>query len=257
MDFTLAKYQTLLITLQSKGYEFRTVESYFKGNKQGKFVLLRHDVDACPGCSLRMAELEHQLHINATYYFRIVPKSNRPEMIRKIVAMGHEIGYHYEDLTTAKGDVAKAIHLFDEHLRYFRSFYPVQTICMHGSPMFAYDNRDLWKEADYHDWQLIGEPYLDLDFQLLGYLTDTGRRWNDLKSNRRDRVNSGFRLDVKTTDQLIDAIVHDHLPEQWMMTTHPQRWTDDLGKWFMEWTFQHFKNRIKRFLNKLDERSGE
>ncbi|MGC9151922.1 MAG: hypothetical protein ACP5F6_09235 [Microbacter sp.] len=248
MDFTLTKYQCLLIALRKKGYDFRTVESYFKGNKNGRFVLLRHDVDACPECSLRMAEMEHAMAIQATYYFRIVAQSNQPEIIRKIVSLGHEIGYHYEDLTLAKGDFTKAVNLFDEHLRYFRTFYPVQTICMHGSPMFSFDNRDLWKRVYYRDWQLLGEPYFDINFHQVGYLTDTGRRWNDFKSNRRDRVNAAFRLDVKTTDQLIEAIEHHYLPDQWMMTTHPQRWTNHWGKWITEWTLQQIKNPIKRFV---------
>lgn len=260
MDFTLTKYHSLLITLKTKGYSFYTVESYFKGNANGKFVILRHDVDACAKCALKMAELEHAMGIQATYYFRIVSKSNRPEVIKKIVSMGHEIGYHYEDLTLAKGNFSKALVMFDEHLRYFRTFYPVQTICMHGSPMSSYDNRDLWKQANYRDHQLIGEPYFDIDFHQVGYLTDTGRRWNDFKSNRRDRVNSTFRLDVKTTDQLIDAIEHDYLPPQWMMTTHPQRWTNQWLIWLKEWIMQQIKNEFKKLISgkqhvgKFDER---
>ena len=37
-----------------------------------------------------------------------------------------------------------AICDFGRNLEKFRKFYPVKTICMHGSPLSKWDNRDLW-----------------------------------------------------------------------------------------------------------------
>jgi len=59
---------------------------------------------------------------------------------------------------------------------------------MHGSPLSKYDSRDLWKVYDYRDYGIIGEPYFDIDFSKVLYLTDTGRRWDGDKVNIRDRV---------------------------------------------------------------------
>ena len=39
-----------------------------------------------------------------------------------------------------------AICDFERNLRRFRKLYPVKTICMHGSPLSKWDNRDLWIE---------------------------------------------------------------------------------------------------------------
>ena len=61
-----------------------------------------------------MAKLEKNLNIKSTYYFRIVKGSNNPKVINEITALGHEIGYHYEDLTLAKGNYKIAIKLFEE-----------------------------------------------------------------------------------------------------------------------------------------------
>ena len=55
---------------------------------------------------------------------------------------------------------------------------PVKTICMHGSPLSKWDNRDLWKRYNYRDFGIIAEPYFDLDFDEVFYITDTGRSWN-------------------------------------------------------------------------------
>ena len=63
--------------------------------------------------------------------------------------MGHEIGYHYEDLAMAKGNYEKAILSFEQNLAKLRHIVPVETICMHGSPLSKFDNRKIWEKYDY------------------------------------------------------------------------------------------------------------
>lgn len=46
--------------------------------------------------------------------------------------------------------------------------------------MSRLSNLELWKRYDYKELGIIGEPYLDVDFDEVFYLTDTGRRWDDL-----------------------------------------------------------------------------
>ena len=59
---------------------------------------------------------------------------------------------------------------------------------MHDSPLSKYDNRLLWKYYNYRDYGIIGEPYFDIDFNDVFYLTDTGRRWDGEKVSVRDKV---------------------------------------------------------------------
>ena len=106
-----------------------------------------------------MAQQEHALGIRSSYYFRY-PGTFRPDIIRKIRDLGHEIGYHYEVLSKTNGDYAKAIALFSEELEEFRKICPVKTICMHGSPLSKYNNRDLWERYDYHAYGIFGEAFL-------------------------------------------------------------------------------------------------
>ena len=135
LDFTLTIYKYLLSTLQKAGYTFLTYENYCTPEpKPKKLVILRHDVDKKPQNSLATALIEQSLGIQASYYFRIVKDSNSPEIIRQIVALGHEIGYHYEDMSIAHGDIESAFVHFKDSLSYFRTFYPIHTICMHGAP---------------------------------------------------------------------------------------------------------------------------
>ena len=261
MDFTLIKYTELLQALKDKGYQFITFEQYCldKGPlSKHKFVVFRHDVDLKAENSLAVAQIEYYLGIQASYYFRIIDHSNKPEVIKAIVAMSHEIGYHYEDMTICEGNIDESIEHFKTWLDYFRQYYPVKTICMHGSPRSKFDGRDLWKFYDYHDFGILGEPYFDVDFSKMFYLTDTGRRWDGFNVSVRDKVpvyqdkwiEEG--LVFHSTDDIIEAIEKEILPKQLMMTTHPQRWSDNKTAWFIELLGQHVKNAVKRVLVKLE-----
>jgi len=254
MDFTLKKYTELLQSLKEADYVFITFEDYCKGSGNGNFVILRHDVDLKAENSLATAKIEASLDIRASYYFRVVRQSNKPEIIKEIASLGHEIGYHYEDMTICEGDSEKAIDHFKRQLEYFRQFYPVKTICMHGSPRSKYDGKDLWKTYNYHDFGIIGEPYFDTDFSKLFYLTDTGRRWDGFNVSVRDKIPVYQDEWIKqglvyhSTDDVIEAVKKVLFPKQVMITTHPQRWTNNMFQWTKELVVQEAKNIIKKMI---------
>ena len=250
MDFTLKIYKQLLSALQNAGYKFITFEAYCEGKRPEKFVIMRHDVDLRAGHSLAIAQAEAALGIKASYFFRVVPQSNQPDKIRAMAALGHEIGYHYEDLSLFKGDMEAAEAHFEKQLAHFRQFYPVRTVCMHGSPASRYDNRDLWKQYNYRDFGVIGEPYFDVDFEDVFYLTDTGRCWDGDKYSVRDKVKSSFTQSYHSTADIIRAAQAGTLPPRMMITTHPQRRTDHRLDWLLELVSQNVKNIVKRWLSK-------
>ena len=255
LDFTLLTYRKLLEALKERGYVFITFEQYCQVSAERlpkRFVILRHDVDLRAKNSLATAQIEHELELQASYYFRVVPESNQPEVIREIAALGHEIGYHYEDMAIMHGDTEKALAHFQEQLAYFRLYYPVSTICMHGAPTSKYDGRELWKHYDYREYGVIGEPYFDVDFSKVFYLTDTGRRWDGYKVSVRDKIpqyqdqwtERGWVY--RRSSQIIEAAEQSQLPACIMITTHPQRWTNNPLLWIKEVVVQTIKNTIKR-----------
>lgn len=239
MDFTLKKYQELLVALKDYGE-----------------VKWRHDVDLKPRNSLTTACMESELGVKATYYFRAVPESWDDAIIRSIAMLGHEIGYHYESLTTCDGNVDVAWHDFCKNLERLRALAPVTSICMHGSPRSPYDSKDIWKKYDYRTVGITFEPYMDTDFSQTFYLTDTGRRWDGYKVSVRDRIPkyqeewTSKGLVYHTTDDIIRAAKEGALPHRIMVTTHPQRWTDNPFPWTKEYVGQNVKNCIKRIIIK-------
>lgn len=245
MDFTVTKYKELLESLKAQDYTFQSFHDFMKSGNP-KSIILRHDVDLLPHNSLVFAKIQNQNKIKGVYYFRAVPESWDEKIITEISSLGHEIGYHYECLTTTNGDLEKGILDFDKNLKALRKLAPVTTICMHGSPMSKYDSKDLWKKYRYQDFGIIAEPYFDVDFKNVFYLTDTGRKWDGDKVSVRDKVNSGFDLSFHSTDEIIEAAKNNTLPSQMMFTFHPQRWNDNKNLWVKELIVQNIKNQIKK-----------
>jgi len=257
------------------------------------FIILRHDVDLLPQNSLRFARIQAEMGIKGSYYFRAVPESWDENIIKEIASLGHEVGYHYENMDVAsskfKVESSKlalgtkeydelldlAYQDFCENLEKLRELVPVSTICMHGSPKSKFDNKAIWDKYDYKALGLIGEPYYDMDFDKVFYLTDTGRRWDGWKVSVRDKVPqqelwNKQGLTFHSTQDIIDAINKVksekrkvkrgrkpetlnfepgtlNIPNQIMCTMHPQRWHDSLLPWTKELVMQNAKNVVKRW----------
>jgi hypothetical protein len=201
-----------------------------------------------PENSLDFAKILNSKKLKGTFYFRSKPYSWKIKIVKEIYNLGHEIGYHYENLSDFKGDFSKAISDFENNLKKLRQIVPISTICMHGSPLSKHDNRDLWKEFNYKDFELIAEPYFDVDFNSVLYLTDTGRNWNTSKGNIRDTVKTKNNINFNSTDEIISAFNHDILPNQIMINFHPQRWSNNKLLWIQEFVGQGIKNQVKKII---------
>jgi hypothetical protein len=254
MDFTFKTYSKLLKSFIKAGYSFQTFEQFMKA-PLSRVVILRHDVDLRPSNSFQTAKIENQLGINSSYYFRIVKESFNPLIIDEIIHLGHEIGYHYETMDTSNGNIDLAYQEFCKVLELFKKIVPVTTVCMHGSPLSKFDNRNIWTKYDYKRLGIIGEPYFDLDFSKILYLTDTGRRWDGNKVNIRDKaLNSkespacSEKYKFHSTQDIVNAINKNGLPDQIMINTHPQRWSNNPIAWTKELIAQNIKNEMKRIL---------
>lgn len=130
---------------------------------------------------------------------------------------------------------------------------------------------ELWKRYAYKDLGIIGEPFLDVDFDEVFYLTDTGRRWDGQAVSVRDGVGGQGpavgehrkrgKEDKRvrglggkhwprfhSTSDIIAAIEAGRFPNKAMITVHPQRWTDNPVEWGKELVWQNVKNVIKKYL---------
>jgi hypothetical protein len=124
---------------------------------------------------------------------------------------------------------------------------------MHGRPFRPFDNRDLWRAPEYHRllaerFALLGEVYLDICYDDILYITDTGRNWTQDAGNLRDKVESKVGRDFASTKELL-AYLGEAPHPRFVFSVHPHRWypSQSLG-WFSSWGEDHAVNGAKAAL---------
>lgn len=242
LDFTRNKFIQLLQAL--------------KGREQ---LIIRHDVDLSTHDALMLAQAEASTDINSIYYFRVkhFTSPRHQTDIREIASMGHTIGYHYEDLTTHKGDIDVAYNSFHANLELLRQIVPVHTACAHGSPLSRWDNQKIWDHYDIHALGINYEPMLDTDFSHTLYLTDTGRRWDGFRLSIRDKVTDYQQqweqegLTFHSTDDILTALSNpQHAIHHYnlLINAHPERWTNFGPQWVIRASVRWWKNQAERLI---------
>jgi hypothetical protein len=231
-DFNLGKYTQLCETIRRLPHEVMTVQQFLQaGQPKACTIILRHDVDRSLRCAVRMAELEQAQGLRSTYYLRTTPAVFHPREIEHLSQLGHEVGYHYEVLSKAKGNLREAVALFENDLGRFRRVVHVDTISAHGSPLTPWINTDIWKRHNYRDFGLLGDVSITIDYSKVYYLTDTGRSWDATRYNVRDRVASrSLPARVHSTDDLI-RFLSEVCDAPVILNAHPNRWRDGWFGW--------------------------
>lgn len=219
-DFTTERYGRLLDAIQENNWAVYTVEEYLKEPcPPDEFIILRHDVDRKVKNALTLARLEAERGIASTYFFRT--KTFDPDVVRSMEQLGHEIGYHYEDLAATDGDHAAARRRFLTNLTAFREVADITTVSPHGSPLSAQYNPDLWdgRLDELRALGVLGEGGLSIDAGKdsdIFYLSDVGRSWS------AELPTVG---EIETTADLTDALHAKPCPGLYL-NVHPGRWTD-------------------------------
>ena len=252
LDFHLDAYK-LYLELIKTNYKIIKFEDYFSKNSIPKnFCIIRHDVDRKPDFALEMANIEKKMGINSTYYFRFKNHTFKPKIIKNIHLLGHEIGYHYECMSDMNGDIDKAVKNFKRNLEEFRKIVPVRTISMHGRPFKKFDNRDMWRNKTNksilkNDFGILGEVYLDISYDDIAYINDTGRNWLSNKSNLRDKIESNINSDFNNKTELINALKIKKF-EKIIFQIHPGRWANNIFSWLAQFSKDLIINMLKKIL---------
>lgn len=222
MAHALARYESLLDELGVAGFRFHPIRDYFSAPAVPPFVYLRHDVDRLPHRAVAMAEAEAKRGIRATYYFRCNKRGVFPrESMLRIAALDHEIGFHYESLSRAGGDMASALRLFEHDLSTCREIVSVTTVSPHGAPLSTSSNMDLASGLGLARLGLLGDA-TGIDFSRILYITDTGGTFGS-RHNLRDRP-QGRMLTEPESPRLLARRLCTNDEHQVVLSCHPERW---------------------------------
>jgi hypothetical protein len=100
-NFQIQSYLEILAKLIKAKSVFCRVREMKNHRETDKLAVMRHDVDLHPSGCVKMASVEFELGIPATYYVLLSghynPKSKTcRSVLRNLVKQGHEIGLHYD-----------------------------------------------------------------------------------------------------------------------------------------------------------------
>jgi len=120
-DFTETEYREILRLAKGQW----TFIPYERFREPGKVCLWRHDVDFSTHRALKMATIEGEEGVQATYFIHLHSAFYHPldpenaDRIRRIISLGHDMGLHfdarfYQDIFpgTGKEDLAERIPFF-------------------------------------------------------------------------------------------------------------------------------------------------
>ncbi|TBL70839.1 hypothetical protein [Paenibacillus thalictri] len=146
----LNEYREMLLTAQNRGYEMHSIRSFWRLIQAGgvrpeqKYFINRHDIDTDLSVTRCMWEIEQELGVPASYYFRLSTLDF--ELMKEIEAGGSEASYHYEEIASDaklrgyKSKEAVNVHmgriqrLFADNLIHLRrsTGLPMEIVASHG-----------------------------------------------------------------------------------------------------------------------------
>jgi len=174
-DFT---YKHYIETLQKarKTHTFYTFEN-FPEQPEARFILLRHDIDAQIWKALKMAKVDYDLGISATFFVRLHGPYNlfrEPSYnaILRIAELGHEIGYHYEPLFYTEHNLpVEETIIFEIKLLNKMFKINIRSIAPH---MPSLSNLKLGKIRE-----RFNDPYSPRFFAKIKYISDSNKKWRE------------------------------------------------------------------------------
>jgi len=134
IDFTHESYLDLLAYVQALGYgvvPFRDLPPVGAGTfrQSGPYVILRHDIDFSVSKAIEMAALDRKAGVHSTFFVLLTApyynalSEQSLDGLQEIIAMGHEMGLHYDctgfdRLTPAeqKHRVDRQVACLEDHL---------------------------------------------------------------------------------------------------------------------------------------------
>jgi hypothetical protein len=144
-----------------------------------RFFLLRHDVDYSPAAALRLARLEADWGVRATYF--LLPNSSYYNLLapahasfpRQLVSLGHEVGLHYDIRALAAFPQPEWISLLEQQASLLQQLAgtPVHSIAMHQPGLVGADPfRGLTSYFNAYDDRFARD---------MPYFSDSCRAWRD------------------------------------------------------------------------------
>ena len=203
-QFTYDEYRELLRLVRDRRDNLCVGDA--RGPLPSRFFIVRHDIDFSPAAALSMAEVEAAEGIRATYFLLLsgdlynLFSQDWRDVPRKLVALGHEVGLHYDVKAIAKsgsGDPSADLRAEAAALAGLAR-QPIRSIAMHNPSIYGDD-------------PFAGEPgfvnaYDPRLSREIAYYSDSCGAWRDAT---------------------VRAFQHPPLPDRIQLLIHPFYWAPE------------------------------
>lgn len=202
-DFTRSNYSNLIKVAKDK-YHFCNFTD-FVGHE--RYVIWRHDVDASAHSAVRLAEIEAENNVNATYFLHLhsvfynALEKNIIECFMKILNLGHNLGLHFDSDFYGNLDQSK----FEYWLRYeaeiLESIFkvPIKVFSFHNTTPFA-------MACTEHEYAGLINATSSYFREKVAYCSDSNGYWR-------------FRR--------LEDVLHDPQIQRLQVLTHPEWWQEE------------------------------
>lgn len=179
MEFTYSAYIGLLRLLNDEKYTITNYHDYNTYSDNEDIVILRHDIDNSIEKAYELASFENELGVKSTYFvlmtsdFYNVASKRNIDMLKKMNAMGHEIGLHFDEACYEGMGIEGLIAMAEKEREVLIQWldFPVNTISMHRPSK-------LMLEKDIQ-FETMVNSYSSVFFKDFKYVSDSRMHWRE------------------------------------------------------------------------------
>jgi hypothetical protein len=223
-DFTRANYRHLL-RLAQQTYTFRMYTDF---NRDERFILWRHDVDFSVHAARKLAQIEVEEGVRATYFLNLhsefynLLELEITDCVRDIMELGHTIGLHFDSRYYRNQNEEELEYSLKQEKMFLEEFFGHE-ICV-----FSFHNPTPLTMG-YSQWKLAGLINTSAEYfrSHVAYCSDSNGYWR-------------FR-------RLYD-ILSEAKDERLQVLTHPEWWQEKV---------MSPRERVHRCINGRAEKTNE
>lgn len=216
---------------------------------EGK-IILKHDVEVSSQSVLRIASIEREFGLKSIFFYQFDVFKNNIDEAKKLISMGHEIGYHYDVLDNNSGDFTKATEEFYKNLEFFNKCgFSISWVCPHGNPTKTRlgwnSNKDFFRSADVRQrFSMLKDIVVDFDmlYPNFKYISDAGYKFKEIgEISHNDVLNVN---DIPIAD--LACYLQSDPAKSIVISTHPHRWLNFKIHFFFKYYLFNFLRWLYR-----------